>query len=212
MNRGCDDSSVRACDQRDWIVRRPFCPLRPLRHRALHVPCLVAALALLLFVRPAAGQNVRVRLGIIGHPGTVAVDSLATRVTINAPRGQTFHAVAQALSELNVPIDTRDSVRGIVGVTSVAMMRRFANAPISRYLNCGSGITGLNADNWRVYITSFAFVDARDSASTELRLAMVGGARDVAGTSTDPVACGSTGAFENLVADRVRKRLASGAP
>ncbi|MFP5355205.1 MAG: hypothetical protein ACLGIK_08650 [Gemmatimonadota bacterium] len=173
---------------------------------------LVAALALFVAAAPVSGQNARVRVGIIGHPGPVTVDSLAALFELKAPRAQVFHAVAQAMAELKVPIDMRDSVRGMVGVTSVGLMRRFANAPISRYLNCGSGITGLNADNWRVFITAFAFVDAKDAETTELRLAMVGGARDVAGSSTDPVACGSTGSFENLLAERVKRRLASGAP
>lgn len=178
------------------------------------VPALTALTALALHVAatPAAGQNVRVRVGIVGHPAPVAIDSLASIHTIQAPRARVFHAVAQILAELKIPIDTRDSVRGILGVTGLPQMRRFANAPISRYLNCGSGITGANADNWRVFITTFALVDAVDSATTELRLAMVGGARDVAGSSTYPVACGTTGAFESLIAERVAKRLASEIP
>ncbi len=180
--------------------------------RALPMRLLLTALALVVATLPARAQHVRVRVGIVGHPAPLAIDSLASVHTIQAPRAQVFHAVAQVLAELELPVDTRDSVRGMVGVTSIARMRRFANAPISRYLNCGSGITGANADNWRVFITAFAFVDARDAATTELRLAMVGGARDVAGSSTAPVACGSTGAFESLVAERVTQRLAPRAP
>ncbi len=157
-------------------------------------------------------QPSRVRIGIIGHPGPVAVDSLATIVTIDAPRALTFHAVAQVLAELKVPIDTRDSTRGIVGVVSVPKMRTFSVGPISRYLNCGTGLTGLNADNWRVYVTAIAFVDAAGPESTTLRLAMVGGAQDVAGSSTDPVACGSTGSFESLVTARVKAKLAESKP
>jgi hypothetical protein len=159
-----------------------------------------------------AGQPSQVRLGIIGHQGPVAIDSLATVVTIDAPRAQTFHAVAQVLAELKVPIDSRDSTRGIVGVLSVPKMRTFSVGPISRYLNCGSGLTGLNADNWRVYVTALAFVDAASAERTTLRLAMVGGAQDVAGSSTDPVACGSTGAFETLVTERVKARLSEPRP
>lgn len=210
---GGTSRSLRVPDPNVFIIELSFgTGALPVRHFARPLTLPVVALALLVAAIPAAGQNVRVRVPIIGHPGPVAIDSLSSLVTVKVPRAQAFHAVAQALAELKVPIDTRDSVRGIVGVTSVGVMRRFANAPISRYLNCGSGITGLNADNWRVFITAFAFVDARDSATTELRLAMVGGARDVAGSSTDPVACGSTGSFESLVAERVKLRLASGAP
>ncbi len=157
-------------------------------------------------------QPSRVRIGIIGHQGPVAIDSLATVVAIGAPRAQTFHAVAQVLAEFKVPIDTRDSTRGIVGVSSVPRMRTFGVGRLSRYLNCGSGITGLNADNWRVYVTALAFVDAAGADSTTLRLAMVGGAQDVAGAATDPVACGTTGIFETLVAERVKALLAEPKP
>lgn len=173
---------------------------------------LVAAVLLAVAAPSAAAQNYRVRIGIIGHPGPVAIDSLATTVKIDASRAATFHAAAQVFLELKIPVDSRDSVRGMVGVTSLTAMRRFTNGPISRFLNCGSGITGLNADNWRVFITTFAFVEAADSTHATLRLAMVGGARDVAGTSTEPVACGSTGVFEAMVAERVKLRLAQGLP
>lgn len=173
---------------------------------------LVAAAALAVSAPRAHAQNVRVRIGIIGHDGPVAVDSLATAVTIAAPRGVVFHQAAQVFAELKVQIDARDSVRGMVGITSSPKMRQFAGRPISRWLNCGSGITGSNADNWRVYITAYAFVDAADSTSTTLRLAMVGGAQDVQGTSTEPVACGSTGGFETMFADKVKSRIAQGLP
>lgn len=173
---------------------------------------LLASLALTLVAQPAGAQNVRVRIAIIGHPGPVNVDSLASEATIDSPRGVVFHAASQVFAELKVQVDARDSVRGMVGVTSTPKMRSFAGRPISRWLNCGSGITGANADNWRVYITAFAFTDAKDSTHTSLRLAMVGGAQDVAGHSTEPVACGSTGVFESMVVERVKSRIAQGLP
>jgi hypothetical protein len=175
---------------------------------ALPVLALLTAASSVALTPAASAQNARVRIGIIGHPGPVAVDSLATIMSIGAPAGATFAAVARVFAEeLRIPIDSRDSLRGVVGVSSVARMRTFANARISKWLNCGSGITGLNADNWRVFITAFAFIDRADSAHTTLRLAIVGGARDVAGSSTEPVACGSTGNFESLVAERVKANL-----
>lgn len=165
--------------------------------------------SLLLASQTLEAQQRRVRIGIIGHPGPVAVDSLATTVTINGTTGATYRALAQIFAELKIPVDAQDSTRGVIGVTSLARMRTFGNARISRYLNCGSGMTGLNADNWRVYVTALAFVEKGDSATTTLRLAMVGGAQDVAGSSTEPVACGTTGVFESLVAERVKQRVAS---
>lgn len=173
---------------------------------------LAVLLASLLVVAPAPGQASRVRLTIMGHNAPVIVDSAASFFTIAASRGATFHAAAQAMLELKIAVNSRDSLRGMVGMANIAHNRLFARSPISRFLNCGSGMTGANADNWRVYITVFAFVDAVDSTSTTLRVAAIGGARDVAGTSTAPVACGSTGAFEAMFADRVKARLTTGAP
>jgi hypothetical protein len=165
--------------------------------------------SLLLASQTVEAQQRRVRIGIIGHPGPVAVDSLATTVTINGSPGATFRALAQVFAELKIAVDAQDSTRGVIGVTSLARMRTFGNTRISRYLNCGSGMTGLNADNWRVYVTALAFVEKGDSTTSTLRLAMVGGAQDVAGSSTEPVACGTTGVFEALVAERVKQRVAS---
>ena len=120
-------------------------------------------------VANAEAQNVRVRIGVLGHAAPLALDSLASVFEVAASRGATFAAVAAVLTELRVPIDTRDSARGI---------------------------------------TALAFVDAKDSANTVLRVAMLGGAEDIQGSSKDPVACGSTGGFENFLFDRVKKRLA----
>ncbi|MHB1297642.1 MAG: hypothetical protein ACYC0B_03855 [Gemmatimonadaceae bacterium] len=169
----------------------------------------IAVVLLLLANQSLEAQQRRVRIGIIGHRGPVAVDSLATIVTINGSTGATYRALAQVFAELKIPVDVQDSTRGLIGVTNVRRMGTFGNARISRYLNCGSGMTGLNADNWRVEVTALAFLEKADSATTTLRLAMVGGAQDVAGSSTIPVACGTTGVFESVVTERVKARLGS---
>ena len=160
----------------------------------------------------ATAQAAKVRLPIIGHPGPLSIDSLAAVTTLDAPVGQTYAAVSQLFAEYKVAVDVRDSVRGIVGTTSMARMRTFAGGRLSRILNCGSGMTGENADNWRVYLTIFALLEPADAGRTTLRIALVGGARDVAGNSTDPVACGTTGRFESQVFEQVKQRLAQPAP
>ncbi|MEO6447403.1 MAG: hypothetical protein ABIZ91_15890 [Gemmatimonadaceae bacterium] len=171
----------------------------------------IKLLVLACFAWPVAvdAQHVRVRIGIPGHAAPVAVDSLASVFDIDASSGATFSAVETVLKDLKVPIDSRDSVRGLIGNMQLPKLRSFAGSPISRFLNCGSGITGANADNWRVYITAIAFIDKKDAATSTLRVAMVGGAQDIQGSSKDPVACGSTGGFESLLVDRVKKVLAA---
>ena len=79
---------------------------------------------------------------------------------------------------------------------------------MSRLLNCGSGMTGPNADSWRIYISVFALVEGKGSDKSVLRVGFIAGAQDIQGASKDPVACGTTGIFETMFGDRVRKRLA----
>ena len=169
-------------------------------------------LASLVVVEAALGQGSRARIAVAGHNGTVSVDSIAASFAVPASRGAAFHAAAQAMLEFRIKPSTGDSIRGTVGMVNLAHRVTFAGSPIRRFLDCGMGIMGANADNWRVYITAFAFVDGRDATGSTLRVAIVGGARDVGGSSTDAVACASTGAFESMFAERVKLRLATGAP
>lgn len=171
------------------------------------LPLLLALAGAALFT-----QGSRARIAVAGHNGTISVDSIASRFPVAASRAVTFHAAAQAMLELNIKPATRDSLRGTVGIANLAHRGTFARRPIREFLDCGMGIMGANADNWRVYITAYAFVERADSASTTLRVAIIGGARDTGGVSTDAVACASTGRFETMFAERVKGRIASGAP
>ncbi|MCE9602924.1 MAG: hypothetical protein K8S21_12030 [Gemmatimonadetes bacterium] len=155
-----------------------------------------------------AAQGSSVRISVAGHGAPVLVDSAASVYTIAASRPATFAATARALAQLGIVVDRRDSVRGIVGMTNAPSKRTLAGKRMSQWLNCGSNLMGANADNWRVILTVYAFVDAVDSTSTSLRIAILGGARDLAGSSTETVRCASTGLFEEVAAERVRRLIA----
>lgn len=149
------------------------------------------------------------RIGIIGHPGTVSLDSLATEVQIDAPQARTFSAVAKLFDELKVSVDVSDPTSGTIGASNVPTRRTFANERMSTYLNCGRTMTGPIADSYRVYVTVVAFMSPVDANHTKLRIAMVGGAQDLAGNSTEPVQCGTTGRFETRIFERVRAMVDS---
>ena len=173
---------------------------------------LLVALAGAPVAMPVAAQGSRVRLAVAGHSAPVLVDSLASAFTIAAPRAATLDAATRALTQLGATLDLIDPRRGMIGMTNAPRMRTFGGSRLSRWVNCGNGMMGSNADSWRVFLTVYAFVDAIDSTSTRLRVAVVAGARDVAGTSTEPVRCASTGSLEEAAAERVRRLLATEAP
>lgn len=171
-------------------------------------PILAQVLALILLSPSLAdAQLSRFRFSVPGYTAPVIFDSVATTVSVPASRTATFGAVSAVLEELKIPVDNRDAQRGFIGNSRIAKMRNFAGAPMSRLLNCGSGMTGLHADAWRIYITLFVLVEPRGDDASTLRIAFIAGAQDVEGVSKDAVMCASTGALETMLTERVRKRL-----
>jgi hypothetical protein len=168
-------------------------------------------LALFLVVAPAttSAQAPRVRSAVPGYPRSLSMDSLASAVEILASKGAIFAAASAVFSDLKIPLGTHDSVGGIVGNGNLIKLHSLAGAPMSRLLNCGSGMTGPNADDWRIYISVFAMIEGKSDEKSVLRVGFIAGAKDVQGAAKDAVACGTTGVFESMFIDRVKKRLAT---
>lgn len=165
----------------------------------------IAALgAALLVAAPAAAQTLP-RVWLPGYRDPVAFDTLGNRQSVPAAPGAVYSAAAAVLEKAGVDITYRDSLRGIVGNPSVEK-RRVAKSPLSRFLNCGNGFSGPNADSWGV--TMAVLVSARASdGGTVMRVGLAAGARDLSGSSKNPVTCGTTGALEELLAKEIRAKL-----
>lgn len=166
-------------------------------------------LALVIAMIPAIGhaQIQPVRAWIPGYMQTLSIDSLSAPFDMMASRGATFAAASAVFDELKIPMQVRDSAAGVIGNPSYIKMRNLAGMGMSRLLSCGSGMTGPNADSWRIYITVFAFVEGKGDDKSVLHVGFIGGAKDIDGASKDAVACATSGLFESTFADRVKKRL-----
>ena len=158
------------------------------------------AAALVLHATALSGQAYRARVRLPTHSQVIALDTLAIRTELAAPAAEVFAVTAAVLElELKIELKTRDSTAGLVGNLELVKMRTLGRAPLSRYVSCGSGMTGLNADNYRIYLAVIAFVDPLPGNKTRLGVALTAGAQDVQGNAKQPVACGSTGALEGHV-------------
>ena len=176
---------------------------RPTMTRAL-----MLAAALLLHATALSGQAYRARVRLPTHSQVIALDTLAIRTELAAPAAEVFAVTAAVLElELKIELKTRDSTAGLVGNLELIKMRTLGRAPLSRYVSCGSGMTGLNADNYRIYLAVIAFVDPLPDNKTRLGVAVTAGAQDVQGNAKQRVACGSTGALEGHVRRTVAKRF-----
>ena len=170
----------------------------------------IAGLVLVLAVPRVAhaqAQAARILVSLPGFELPVALDTLGHYKDVTASRGKVYAAVRQAFASLELPMTHTDSTRGSMVNPQLVKMRRIQKQPLSRYFNCGSGLTGPNADHFRVHLAVGAFIDST-SEGTRLRVTAAAGALDVDGASKPPVTCGSTGALEEQIASLASLYLA----
>jgi len=91
--------------------------------------------------------------------------------------------------------------------SSGSKMRKLGTEPISRYLNCGDSIMGPAADTYRVYISLISQVHPDGKGETDFETSFVAQARNMEGTTSDRVACGTTGRLEERIQKRVIEKL-----
>ena len=118
-----------------------------------------------------------------------------------------FDALKPVYEELGIPVALSDPSTGRFGNQDFWKTRKLGTEPISSYLNCGTSIMGPAADNYRVYMSLVSLVRPDGHGETNLETAFTGSARNMEGTTSDLVACGTTGRLEDLIKERLMARL-----
>jgi hypothetical protein len=170
-------------------------------------------LGLLLPVDAPLAQPYKARVRLPAYPAVIALDTIAVRTEVPAPKLEVFQVAAAALeTEFKIELKIRDSTSGLVGNLELVKLRSLGRSPMSRYVSCGSGMTGPNADSYRVYLAIIAIVDSVAPDKTRLGVALAAAAQDLQGSSKQPVMCGSTGALEGQVRRLVAARFGMRGP
>jgi hypothetical protein len=119
-----------------------------------------------------------------------------------------FDALKSVYEELGVPPAINDPTTGSVGNIDFLKTRKLGTEPISTYLNCGDSIMGPAADIYRVSISVISVVRPDGKGESELETALSAQARNMEGTTSDRVACGTTGRLEQIIRQRLLDKLA----
>jgi hypothetical protein len=143
-------------------------------------------------------------------PAVIRLDTLGRTLGVSASPARTWDALRAAHAEFKVTPTTRDQARGELGDVALAMRREFAGERVSRSLDCGRGLTGEYADQYRLTAALITWVQAVPSHpdSSTVHTAFVAGGRATDGTRAWPIQCNSLGRFEQRLAQRVRELLA----
>jgi hypothetical protein len=161
----------------------------------------------LLLVASNAGAQRPTAVRLPGHAAPMSIDSGGVDVPLTASAGAVFFAARQVFFELKIPTPLADSARGYLINGRFIKLRELAGFPLSTYVNCGSGMTGPNADSFRVTMAIAALIDATGPNASRLRLTVLAGAESTEGVSKSAVACSSSGLLEERLLKTIRLKI-----
>jgi hypothetical protein len=169
------------------------------------------ALLLLLFHILPAGALAQQRTVVVtpGFSTQILIDTLGTPDTLAAPRRDVFLAVAAVYQALKVPVELVDTTNYRIGNPGFRRTGTFGGKRLSTWLSCGDGITGPNADSYRVTLSLHTLVQPGPEGRSLLRTAVLAGALNVGeGAGRQPLPCTSTGGLERRIRQMVEEELA----
>ena len=177
------------------------------------VPAIVLALAACSSSTGGAPvADTQVHTGELQGPGisyvyTTTEQRDVMKANILAPLDSVWHVLPGVFLELNVDPGTVDQKEHVISNTSFVVHRTLGGVPLSRYLDCGSSVTGAAANEMRVTMSLVVQVVA-DSAGMSLLRSQVGGTGVAEATVGVKVHCATTGALESRVARMVNDAIA----
>lgn len=169
----------------------------------------IVVLLSFLCAPPLRAQGPNLRVGLAAAQQPILLDSLARPHALAGDRAQILAAIIGVYDALAIPIDYRNTESGIVVAERFVVRRQLGKAPLSRYIDCGQGMNGVNANVYRITMVVAAWLYPSQGPVSEVRLAVVGSGQDMAGSNVQSVICDSKGVLEDEIATQARKRLAS---
>lgn len=151
-------------------------------------------------------NTVRIRTGDGGVIETQASEGSAVQeYGIAAPLSKAWAALPDVFEQMGFE-PTRGDPRGrILGFENVRMRRIDGDRP-SRYLDCGQGVTGANADSYDIYLSLLAQI-VPSAEGSRLRVRTMATARNAAHGGVS-VNCATNGRLEARVAEVLNAGLA----
>ena len=135
-----------------------------------------------------------------GSTITIAQTESPSQRTIAAPAARIWDALPAVYETLGLPITERNAESRTMGTTSYKIRHKLGNAPLSRYLDCGSTQGSPSADNYEVLLNVSTQLLPTAGDTTGVSTTVTAMARPVF-VSGEYVNCGSTRALEKRFFD-----------
>jgi hypothetical protein len=121
-----------------------------------------------------------------------------------------WDALPKAYADLGIPVREVADASRTLGNSRFVISRRLGETPLSRYLECGSGLTGPFADRYRVEMLIRTSIVPAETGGVRVDTYVEASARNPEGSSNTGVACATTHRLEREIAERVRFHVGAG--
>jgi hypothetical protein len=140
--------------------------------------------------------------------GMLMTDAVrAEAIQIDAPPAAVWAAVKKVYQDFDVPI-TVDNLPGHqLGNANFYKSRQMGGERMQALVNCGNGMTGPNAANFRINMSLLTDVNPNGKGGTKLQTTLIAKGQDVSGGSSDLIPCGPTGRLELMLLNKVKAEL-----
>jgi hypothetical protein len=139
----------------------------------------------------------------------VTVDDRPVSDSLPAPAERAHRALVAAYSDLGIPDVIANPAIGLVAIAEHRVRGTLARQRPSRFISCGTTLTGPRADEDLLVVTVVSRLRAAGPATTVVETRVVGTSMDTRGTGARQ-ACTSTGQLEVRLHEAAKAALASG--
>lgn len=171
---------------------------------------LVAVIACAVSTSAASAQ--RATVGLRASTERIVMDTVGQQIAVPHQVDRVYHATILAFETLKIPVTLADSGQRMVGNLKLVKSNSLAGSSFTRWISCGSSMTGLRAATYRITMPIVVMLDPDGAEKSKLRVALVAQAQDMQGASTEPVMCGSTGALEKRIQETILTHLSASSP
>jgi hypothetical protein len=129
------------------------------------------------------------------------------KVSIASEPTRVFESLKPVFEELGIPVATQDVATNQVGNANFWRTRKLGNDRISLFLSCGNSVTGVIADDYRVYMSVMSQVRPDGKGASEVETAFTAYAVNIDGSAAERIACGTTGQLEERIRQGILRKL-----
>jgi hypothetical protein len=133
-------------------------------------------------------------------------DDLVVTTELQANRAALWSVLAAAYVEIGLPEPTLDGRSWTARLASHSATRRIGPQAMSRFLECGSSISGLNADVYSIQLSVQTALEAVGDGTTRVHSRVEAVAVNRSGVSSNALPCSSTGQLERRLSAALAER------